>query len=185
MIGDLFTKHGSDKDTYHSYGAVYDKILSPIRESARRVLEIGVLGGASLRAWKEYFPHALVVGVDNDDRVSVPAEDRILFVRCDAADADAVACALPEAEHPSFDLIVDDGSHWEGHQLKGWEIFGPRLAPGGVYVIEDVQCVESWKKFEDLGFQIVDMRSARRGWQFDNVLAVFGAKNPLEASDFV
>ncbi len=63
LIGGLFTAHGSDKQTLGKYGRLYDALLAPIRDTAAWVLELGVLGGASLRAWRDYFPHGRIVVV--------------------------------------------------------------------------------------------------------------------------
>ena len=59
------------------------------------------------------------------------------FIRVDqgsAADLDRV-CA---AEAP-FGLIIDDGSHFNRHQLFSFHHLFPHLKDGGIYVIEDVQ----------------------------------------------
>ena len=67
---ELGQRHGSDK-LAHGYLEHYDRHFGPLRESAARVLEIGVggyrgpaRGGASLRMWADYFPSARVVGLD-------------------------------------------------------------------------------------------------------------------------
>ena len=39
-----------------------------------------------------------------------------------------------------FNLIVDDGSHRNAHQLESFRVlFEHGLAPGGIYVIEDIE----------------------------------------------
>ncbi len=37
-----------------------------------------------------------------------------------------------------FDVIIDDGSHWEDHQYQTLANFFPYVKSGGFYVIEDV-----------------------------------------------
>jgi hypothetical protein len=39
--GSINTSYGTDKNTSHSYGSVYEKIFSPIKESTESILEIG------------------------------------------------------------------------------------------------------------------------------------------------
>ena len=47
-------KHGTDKSSiHHNYTAVYEKYFRPIKEDKVKVLEIGVLYGASLKMWNE------------------------------------------------------------------------------------------------------------------------------------
>ena len=38
----------------------------------------------------------------------------------------------------AFDIVVDDASHWDVHQLATLENLFPLVKPGGFYVIEDV-----------------------------------------------
>ena len=167
-LSELFRRHGSDKDhpAGHSYGPVYEKLLAPRRDGVFSVLEVGVLGGASLRAWRDYFPSAFVIGVD----VSAPTfeEWQVSARRADATKAEDLAAALGDRR---FDLIVDDGSHWEHHQLATFELLKPRLKPGGLYVVEDVQCVPTHDKLRALGFEVFDLRAEKS--RFDDVLAVY------------
>jgi 2-polyprenyl-3-methyl-5-hydroxy-6-metoxy-1,4-benzoquinol methylase len=56
---------GTDKNTIHSYGPIYEKI---IREAVERpdltILEIGVFSGAFLQVLHEVFPNATIHGID-------------------------------------------------------------------------------------------------------------------------
>jgi hypothetical protein len=38
-----------------------------------------------------------------------------------------------------FDIIIDDGSHINSHQIETFKILFPKLKSGGYYFIEDVQ----------------------------------------------
>src|ERR1051325_11492314 len=61
----LAAVYGTDKGaTMHRYVDLYEKYLAPRRRTATAVLEIGVHQGASLRMWRDYFPHAEIVGLD-------------------------------------------------------------------------------------------------------------------------
>jgi demethylmacrocin O-methyltransferase len=42
-------------------------------------------------------------------------------------------------DHGPFDIIIDDGSHVNGHVIETFKIMFPKLKDGGVYVIEDIQ----------------------------------------------
>ena len=141
---------GTDKDTTHSYGALYEALFAPRRESARAVLELGVYSGASALVWAEYFTSAGVVGADITlSRLRFGADHpRIRFVQTDATVPAAIAATSAAAAElglspavgaaTAYDVIVDDASHDPNHQVASAELFVPSLAPGGVYVIEDI-----------------------------------------------
>lgn len=133
---------GTDKDTVHSYGHVYDRLFEEKRRFIRTVLEIGVLTGASLAAWADYFPNARVDGVDTClDRITFASDNpRVRVFEMDATMPTSVA-ALRRVAAPfsKYDVIIDDGSHDPKDQLRSLRLFLPLLAPGGVYVIEDIQ----------------------------------------------
>ena len=62
---DIGLKVNSDKVSHHGYHRYYAPALSSLRNSPVRLLEIGLLGGGSLKLWKAFFPRATIVGVDN------------------------------------------------------------------------------------------------------------------------
>ena len=78
-----------------------------------RILEIGVLRGASLRLWKSYFHHSntSLIGVDiapECARFDAPSDG--IHVRI-GSQADSEFLARVVDEFGPFDLIIDDGSH--------------------------------------------------------------------------
>lgn len=140
-LSDLFNKHGTDKESYHHYSQFYEDLFASRRQEVGRVLEIGVYQGASLLAWRDYFPDAIVVGLDVDTTQAANLnlgawnKERILLMQGDQAkpaDLDRVAQWGP------FDLIVDDGSHEISDQLSTLLNLWSTVALGGWYVIEDV-----------------------------------------------
>jgi hypothetical protein len=59
----------TDKNTLHSYLELYEKLLSPKKDTAKNVLEIGIgpvklQNGGSIKLWKDYFTNATVYGLD-------------------------------------------------------------------------------------------------------------------------
>lgn len=165
---EILTRHGSDKSAPggHSYGPVYEELFSPVRETVRSVLEIGVQWGASLKAWAEYFPNAQILGLDISS--SLWEGDRYKSCRCDSTDRKQLDNVLEEL---TFDVIIDDGSHWVDDQVKTFLNLEHRLNPGGIYVVEDVQHIEYEHRFADLKMQVIDLRE-KKG-RFDDILAVF------------
>ena len=127
---------GGDSDTCHNYTPVYHNFFEQHRMAFRHVLEIGVHAGSSLRMWKEYFPHAQILGLDTNAECLKQAEDRITIVMADQNNVAALRAAI--LGWPSFDLILDDGSHERDHQVTSLRTLLPYVRPKGFYVVEDL-----------------------------------------------
>jgi len=124
-------------DTVHRYTPAYHELFKNRREQVKNVLEIGVNYGCSLRMFRDYFPNALIVGLDSNESCLFN-EERI---RCFAADQfnERDLMAVLDALAPiRFDLIIDDGSHEPAHQIFSAQCLLPHLARDGYYVIEDI-----------------------------------------------
>ena len=137
----LAEKYGTDK-LQHGYIPFYEKHLP---KSPRRILEIGVKQGASIRVWRDYFPNAEIHGLDlfmeNDiDSIRNQLEvDRfpegkqsVFLWKGNQLDY----LVLEELRKQDFDVIIDDGSHNSRDQMMTF--FG--LFNGKQYYIEDLQC---------------------------------------------
>lgn len=152
-LSDLAARYGSDKGlATHRYTRLYDMLFQPYRDQEITFLEMGLqIGGPehrnpadrettdapSARMWLDYFTKARVIGLDVSD-FSWLAHPRFTFVRCDMDDRAALARAAEEAA-PAYDIIIDDASHASAHQQDAFLAFFPRLRPGGLYIIEDLQ----------------------------------------------
>ena len=155
MLSSLFASHGSDKDR-NGYSSLYNALFLPLKDAPVTLLEVGIgtmipgapssmkgymsddyRPGASLRAWKDFFPKGQIHGMDvaADCMLSEP---RITTSLCDAKDPASVLAWTQEHPDLTFDVIVDDGSHWDLPQLATLQHLFPLLKPGGFYVIEDV-----------------------------------------------
>lgn len=135
----LADKYGTDKRPEplgHGYTHYYHSLFGARRESIHKVLEIGVDVGASLRMWEEYFPAATIFGLDCD-HTKLITEDRIQCYLCDQAYPGSILDASFRVG-AEIDFAIDDGSHQPSHQIESAKVFVPLLAPGGIYVIEDV-----------------------------------------------
>lgn len=131
------TYGGASSDTCHNYTPTYYALLKDKRESARHVLEIGVNAGSSLRMWEEFFPNAMIYGLDINSGCLFTAGR----IRCEYADqgsAESLTEVMAKLGNVQFDLIVDDGSHQPGHQIVSANTLLPTLAPDGLYIIEDI-----------------------------------------------
>lgn len=151
--------YGSDKSptsNVHAYTVAYEQLFRERRDTTTSILEIGLgyrfykgswmkgneryMTGASLRAWRDYFPNAHVYGCDIAQHVLFQ-EDRISTFFMDQAKQDqasVVEQSVPAKARP-FDIIVDDGSHVPEHQFLSAVRLLPLVRDGGIYVIEDVK----------------------------------------------
>ena len=149
-LKDLFDKYGSDKSSFHDYHHLYGHILSA-PDKVLSVLEIGLgtnntdivstMGpngrpGASLRAFRDYLPHARIFGADIDRRVLFE-EDRISTFFVDQTDLNTVA-ELGEHLPDNMDLIIDDGLHAPDANIAIMQLAVKKLKIGGWVVIEDI-----------------------------------------------
>lgn len=121
-------KHGTDKAAFHGYCDFYEQELQGL--NPKRILEIGVKDGASLRMWKEFYPDAEVVGIDINEPIEVPG---CKVFKMDQTDVYHLLTL------GGFDLIIEDGSHMTLHQqITFMFLFNNSLHPGGIYIIEDI-----------------------------------------------
>lgn len=136
-ISDILLKYDTDKNRTHSYGAAYDQLFGSFdRLTPLNILEIGIQNGGSLLAWKEYFPNSKVTGVDIVDVVAEGNRHKdINYVVQDINDY---------RTDETFDLVIDDGSHWLKDAVHAVAYFSKKLNPGGIMVVEDVQQPETW-----------------------------------------
>lgn len=147
---EIANKHKTDKggrhffagDTCHEYTPVYYDLLENRRPFVRTVLEIGVNYGCSLRMWRDFFPRAMVIGLDSNAG-ALFTEERIKCYAADQGREDDLLRAMFDIHQDfpgmDFDLIVDDGSHETAHQILTMKTLLPFMAPAGYYVIEDLQ----------------------------------------------
>ncbi|MDE2006788.1 MAG: class I SAM-dependent methyltransferase [Rhodospirillales bacterium] len=124
---------GSDKHFWHRYEGVYRRWLGALGP-VRRVVEFGVLDGASITWLRQLFPDAAITGVDiAPARPEWPTGPGIAYIRADQGDRTALA-ALPG----EIDLAIEDGSHIPQHQAATLAAVLPKLRAGGLYILEDL-----------------------------------------------
>jgi len=131
--------HPTDKDWDHHFGPIYDYVFDhQTRQAAKKVLEIGVFAGVSLRLWEEYFPDAAVIGLDINPSCAQYASERAVVLIGNAGDEQFLRQAVLPL-HSDLDVIVDDGSHHVSDQTTSFRVLWDALNPGGWYVVEDLQ----------------------------------------------
>lgn len=177
---------GTDKVSSHAYGPLYSDVLGPYRDTARRVLEIGVYSGASVLAMADFFHRAHVVGLDITlSNVKFGrGHPRITLRQLDGVSLDAPR--LVGGGGAGWDVVLDDASHRRADQIEAFRVWGPLVAPGGVYIIEDIDGREDDAKplrealaaeSARLGYEPLEWHDLRpvKG-QFDDIVAVMRRK---------
>jgi hypothetical protein len=101
--------------------------------------------GASLRAFREYLPDAMIFGADVDKRILFQ-EGRIKTYFVDQTDLTSLE-SLGKNIPASFDLIIDDGLHSPNANLAVLTFGLEKLKNHGWLVIEDIpeRAVPFWE----------------------------------------
>ena len=100
------------------------------------VVEIGVLGGASLRMWREYFPRGQIFGIDIDPAAEAHTDERITVLIGSQSDTGFLDAVVERTGRP--DIVLDDGSHLARDQITTLLHLWRHIKPGGTYVVEDL-----------------------------------------------
>ncbi len=190
----VMTKYGSDKSRPNNYTTVYSALFKERYGQPLRIFELGLgtndpdatsnmgvfgVPGASLRGWRELFPHALVYGADIDRRILFQ-EDRIKTFYCDQLDPSSIRELWSQPDlQGGADIIIEDGLHTFEANVSFFQGSLDHLRPGGIYVTEDIgwNRVDEWcgrlemiysKQYPAYEFAFVVM--ANRG--YNNLLVV-------------
>jgi hypothetical protein len=133
---ELGQKYKTDKFRPHNYTTEYYRRLNERRLEVRKVLEIGIWKGRSLRMWEEFFPNARIYGIDNNPKRIFKA-GRIECFEGDQLHQKRLAF-LAKSVGGQFDVIVDDGLHEPRHNIKAMMALVRFLTKDGLYFIEDI-----------------------------------------------
>jgi cephalosporin hydroxylase len=175
--GKTFDLDGTDKGTIHSYLELYEKILNNSRYHFKNVVEIGVKTGGSCASFSEYFVNATIYGIDIDlQNLKYGMNDKkIKYIQGDATNVNI----LQKLNLTEIDLVLDDGSHFPGEQIRAAEIFLPTISKNGFFICEDIDEKHSSyikSKFTELSkkhnmvLDWYDLRHIKN--RFDDIVAV-------------
>ena len=161
ILGELeknFNIRGSDK-VANNYHFIYSCIFSQLNADYK-ILEIGLgtnnpkiissMGvngkpGASIKAFRDTFSKALVYGADVDEKILFE-EERISTFYVDQTNFSSFDNITQEVNE-KFDLIIDDGLHYQLSNLNTLIFALSNLSNGGHLVIEDIGIwtIDTWK----------------------------------------
>lgn len=118
------------------YFDVYERELNRFRASPITFLEIGVFKGGSIPMWREYFADgSTLVFVDIDPNCAVLADPGTHVEIGNQADPDFLSHLA--AKFGPFDVVLDDGSHINAHQIVSFQGLWPHMKPRSLYMVED------------------------------------------------
>ena len=127
---------------WRHYFDIYETHLARFRGSSVHMAELGLAHGGSLKLWRWYFGNrAHITGLDIANatmtfqgREQYGRPDKILI----GNERFTSFWDRVRVELPRLDVFVDDGGHKYHHQIIVLEAMLKHLAPGGVYIVEDI-----------------------------------------------
>lgn len=118
------------------YYDIYERELARYRDQPISFLEIGVFKGGSVPMWKAFFAkESRLTFIDIDPTCADRTEPGTTIEIGNQADPDFIRQIVET--HGPFDVVVDDGSHINDHQIKTFELLWPHISNGGLYIVED------------------------------------------------
>ncbi|MCX2192385.1 class I SAM-dependent methyltransferase [Pantoea agglomerans] len=101
------------------------------KKTLKNLLEIGVQNGGSLEIWSKYFPNAEnIVGCDiNPDCARLEYENKSIKVLIGNSSTLEIKNKISEIT-PSYNLIIDDGSHNSSDIIKSFFTLLPYTGAG-------------------------------------------------------
>ena len=158
-----FNLRGSDKVS-NNYHIIYSCLLEDLKQNYT-ILEIGLgtnnpkivssmgIGGspgASVRAFRDTFLNSYIYGADVDSDILF-SEERLSTFFVDQNNLETFS-NIPKLVNNKFDLIVDDGLHYQLSNLNTLIFALSNLNKDGYFIIEDigVWTIDTWKVVKNL-----------------------------------
>jgi len=134
--------HGPGLWKWRHYFSVYEYHLKRFRGTDVVIAEVGIYSGGGLKMWRNYLgPHAHIIGVDISERV-MAYKDNPRYGRPDqifVGDQNSSEFWTRFKQSvPRLDVLIDDGGHLPELQISTLKAIFDHLAPGGVYICEDI-----------------------------------------------
>jgi hypothetical protein len=130
-IKSAFDQTLTDKGYTHSYENGYEFVFKNFNPTS--LLEVGIKQGRSLAAWKILFPKCDITGVDITDKEF--KNEYLKMAQSKNIICDSTKPELLQFLEPSYDVIIDDGSHFYLDIEKTFDLLKNRFKYA--YVVED------------------------------------------------
>lgn len=127
MLETLAQLYKTDKYN-HGYCKYYETHIPTVNGT---LFEIGILDGASLRMWKDFYKTANIIGID------IWPQYIHKDVKCILGDATKQE-DIDKIDLFDLEVVIDDGSHISKDIITSFDLLWPKIKSGGWYVIEDL-----------------------------------------------
>jgi len=130
----------------HGYSSFYEKKFEILKNEKINILEIGSFYGNASAALYFYFKNAKIFGADINPDMFKYASKRINNFYVDSGSRESIIKNILEKKN-SYKIIIEDASHVLKDQIISLFILFKILAPGGIFIIEEIDFPE---KREDM-----------------------------------
>lgn len=126
----------------HPYTLFYDSLFNSKKNEKLEIAELGILCGASLLMWREYFTHSNIYGFEVyttliENFKSNFNNERITLSEIDIKNKESIQNSFRNL-NKQFDIIIEDTTHLMEDQIRIIENVYDYLKPGGILIIEDI-----------------------------------------------
>jgi len=180
----------------HPYTLFYEGLFKNKKDETLKIAELGILDGASLLMWKEYFSNSEIYGFEYDNNLINNFKqnfnnDRVTLSNIDVTNKDSIVKAFSEL-NILYDIIIEDTTHQFEDQIKVIENTYQYLKPGGILIIEDIfksynendyinRLTPILEQFQDYYFIELDhINRNSTGWNNDKLFVLIkGGDEPI------
>jgi hypothetical protein len=142
---ELVDNSRTDKNTVHSYLELYQNLLINKKDTAKNVLEVGILQGGSIKLWSDFFINANIYGIDiikiNEVWEGIKNKNNIILHTSSDAYNGKFFINNFLKKNIKCDFMLDDGPHTLESMKKFIKLYSQIMIDDGILIIEDVQ---SW-----------------------------------------
>lgn len=128
------TINKTDKYDLGYISEFYDELFTPIKDTVKKVFEIGIFEGESAILWNDFFQNADIYCADIIERSDFSSYPRIRPSYENAYSKHFIA----NLEKESFDIVIDDGPHTYDSMAFFLTHYIDLVKSGGYLILEDI-----------------------------------------------
>ena len=126
----------------HPYTLFYDALFKNKKNEELKIAELGILDGASLLMWRDYFDKSNIYGFEyNHDMINNFKQkynnERITLSYIDVTNEESIKNTFSNL-NLEYDIIIEDTTHQFEDEIRVIKNIYPYIKPGGILIIEDI-----------------------------------------------